>query len=300
MRTLVSVIIPTYNRAYSLPLSLASVLAQSYNNIEIIVVDDNSSDNTAAVCQRFISEFGNNIQYVRNDTNLGPAASRNKGIELAQGDLVTFLDSDDLYYLDKIELQVELLEKNPSAGFCYGHFTCTTDLHEFNNYHCSKWLPPFNLYPTFLLPNNFYIVTPAVMVRTKLFDVVGKFNESLHICEDLELWSRILFRTEALCVTKPIVAIHIRHEEQIKFFHNILARDQLYQSVIKQDPALSNEFKICLYQNLIDLYLAIARNQEGRHSNTVNILNKMRAARNKPFDVMQSDIVQLATIGIRD
>jgi len=118
--------------------------------------------------------------------------------------------------------------------------------------------------------------------------------------EDLELWSRILFRTEALCVTKPIVAIHIRHEEQIKFFHNILARDQLYQSVIKQDPALSNEFKICLYQNLIDLYLAIARNQEGRHSNTVNILNKMRAARNKPFDVMQSDIVQLATIGIRD
>ena len=247
MRPLVSIIIPTYNRSYSLPLSLASVIAQNYKNIEIIIVDDNSSDNTSAVCQRFMSEFGDIIQYVRNETNLGAAASRNKGIQLARGDLVTFLDSDDLYYLDKIESQVDLLEKNPSVGFCYGYFACTTDLHETAHYHYSKWMPPLNIYPTFLLPNSFYIATPAVMVRAKLFDKVGKFNESMHICEDLELWSRILFHTKALCVTKPIVAIHIRKDEQIKFFHNILARDQLYKHVFKQDTSLGEDFKISLY-----------------------------------------------------
>lgn len=294
MPSMVSVIIPTFNRAYCLPLAISSVLAQSYQNLEIIVVDDNSSDNTGQICRRFQSEFGDKIRYIRNYENLGPAKSRNVGIDEAMGEFITFLDSDDLYYVDKIELQVELLRKNPAAGFCYGHFTTTFDVFDTSLFHYEKWIPPQDLYPAYLLPNSFYIVTPAVMLRSVLLKRIGGFDPSMHICEDLELWSRALLETRAVCVTKPIVAIHIRKDENIKFMSNIVARDQLYERLFSRDQRLDEDFKKQLYSDLVDLYLEMSQTKS--LSPEINdTLKAMRKACKKPFTTMRSEIMQLAS-----
>lgn len=295
MSSLVSVIIPTYNRAHCLPLAISSVLAQTYQNFEIIVVDDNSSDSTKQICHR-LQEFDGRIHYMRNDKNFGPAKSRNNGIEKAKGEFITFLDSDDLYYTDKIQLQVEALEKNPSVGFCYGYFACTHDIFETKNYDFKKWDSSLNLYPSFLLPNNFFIVTPAVMLRCNLLRKVGGFDSDMKICEDLELWSRILLHTGSICITRPIVAIHIRKDDQPDYFYNILARDQLYQRVIAHDPNLDQNLKKSLYQNLIRLYLANANLQSPKLSHVVNVLKKMTDTQGMPFEDMRAKIIQLAGI----
>lgn len=293
MSPLVSVIIPTFNRAHCLPLAIASVLAQSYQEVEIVVVDDNSTDNTGQICRRFQEEFAGKIHYIRNGENLGPAQSRNIGVEKAGGEFITFLDSDDLYYLDKVQLQVELLEKNPSAGFCYGHFATAYDLFDTSHFHYEKWSPPGDLYPAFLLPASFYIVTPAVMLRSSLLQKIGGFDPSMHICEDLELWSRALLETRAVCVTKPIVAIHVRKDDNINYMRNIVARDQLYERVFSRDQRMEEGFKKQLYADLVDLYLAIAQTKP-LPPETVGALKTMRKACNKPFDVMRAEILQLA------
>lgn len=112
----VSVIIPTYNRAAFLRSALASLSAQTYSSgrTEIIVVDDGSTDNVRAI----LREYGKDIVYVRQE-HRGIAGARNSGIRKARGDLITFLDSDDMYNEGRIERVVEEFEKNPAVGMVY-------------------------------------------------------------------------------------------------------------------------------------------------------------------------------------
>ena len=293
MLPMVSVIIPTFNRSYCLPLAISSVLVQSYKKFEVIIVDDNSTDNTSQICRKFGDEFGDKIQYIRNEKNLGPSSSRNIGIDLAKGKYITFLDSDDLYYLDKIQLQVELMERDSSIGFCYGHFATTHDIFDRSQFRYHSWNCSLDLYPTFLLPKNYYVVTPAVMLRADLLRRTSGFDCSLKICEDLELWSRILLETRAACITKPIVVIHVRNDENIRYMDNILARDQLYERVFSRDHNLKYEFRKRLYSDLVDVYLYVAM---GRSSPTdiVDTLKEMCNACKMPYEAMRSEIIQLA------
>jgi glycosyltransferase involved in cell wall biosynthesis len=107
----VSVIIPAYNGDRYIGEAIDSILAQTYKDYEIIVVDDGSTDNTAQVAQ----QYGNQIQYL-SQTNQGVAASRNLGLSVAKGEYIAFLDQDDLFLSHKLLAQVTLLEKNPSLG----------------------------------------------------------------------------------------------------------------------------------------------------------------------------------------
>src|SRR5215471_9220074 len=108
---LVSVVIPTYNRADYIGETIESVLQQTYSNIEIIVIDDGSTDNTAQVVERFESR----VRYVRQE-NAERGASRNHGLRLAQGEFISFLDSDDLWMPSKAAAAVSLLQENPAIG----------------------------------------------------------------------------------------------------------------------------------------------------------------------------------------
>ena len=105
MTELVSVILATRNRAASLQRALASIQRQTYPNLEIIVVNDCSPDECEAIIFEYMKRDGR-IQYWRNKENLGVAGSRNKGVELSKGTYVAFLDSDDVWSLDKIEKQI--------------------------------------------------------------------------------------------------------------------------------------------------------------------------------------------------
>lgn len=103
---LVSAIIATYNRADIVGEAIESILGQTYKNMEVLVVDDGSTDGTHEALRR----FGNRIRVVRQE-NAGPGAARNRGIEVARGELIAFLDSDDIWMPTKLERQVRLLEK---------------------------------------------------------------------------------------------------------------------------------------------------------------------------------------------
>src|SRR5712692_9764325 len=106
-----SVITPTYNRADFLRVAIASVLNQTFQDLEIIVVDDASSDRTAEVVRRFTDEL---IKYIRHDINKGGSAARNTGIKNSTGAYVAFLDDDDEWLPEKLGMQVDLLENSPA------------------------------------------------------------------------------------------------------------------------------------------------------------------------------------------
>ena len=116
----VSVIIPTYNRADLLGEAIDSVLAQSYQDFEMIVADDGSTDETAMVA----SKYGDKVRFLALPHRGQPAAPRNAGIAAATGEYISFLDSDDLYLPDKLALQVPALDENPKVGMVYSsaHF----------------------------------------------------------------------------------------------------------------------------------------------------------------------------------
>jgi glycosyltransferase involved in cell wall biosynthesis len=113
---LVSVIIPVYNYEKYLAEAIESVLAQTYQPIEIIVIDDGSTDNSARVAQQFAPR----IRYFY-QSNAGLGAARNAGVEASQGDYLTFLDADDLWVKNKIALQMALFQGNPEADLVFGH-----------------------------------------------------------------------------------------------------------------------------------------------------------------------------------
>jgi glycosyltransferase involved in cell wall biosynthesis len=107
----VSVIIPTFNRCSIITDAIESVLRQTYSQYEIIVVDDGSVDTT----KETVSKYGSNIKYIYQE-NAGPSAARNTGIRHAKGDLIAFLDSDDVWREDKLALQVACFTDNPRVG----------------------------------------------------------------------------------------------------------------------------------------------------------------------------------------
>src|SRR5258708_1562135 len=122
-RPLISVVIPTFNRARHVQAALESVLAQTYREFEVIVVDDGSTDGTGEAVRQFISQQNHNGEQIRYffQRNQGSSLARNKGIEQARGGWIAFLDSDDVWLPEKLELQMQAIQE--SKGDCGGCFT---------------------------------------------------------------------------------------------------------------------------------------------------------------------------------
>src|ERR1043166_1854397 len=113
---LVSVVLPTYNRAHTLARAVRSVLAQSHRHLEIVVVDDGSTDATVALVQKLALEDPR-VRLVQ-QANRGPAAARNTGVRQARGEFVAFQDSDDEWLVEKLERQLAALERSPGSAMC--------------------------------------------------------------------------------------------------------------------------------------------------------------------------------------
>ena len=112
----VSVIIPTYNRAEYLPDAIDSVLAQTFRDFEVIIIDDGSTDNTREIIEKYIKRYPQIIRPFY-QMNSGASVARNKGIEEARGEYIAFLDSDDVWLSKKLERQVSVLERDKKIGF---------------------------------------------------------------------------------------------------------------------------------------------------------------------------------------
>ena len=115
----VSIIIPTYNRAHLIDRSIQSVLNQTYQDFELIVVDDGSTDNTEDIIRQF-QEKDKRIKYIKHDKNKGGSAARNTGIKNSRGEYIAFQDSDDEWFPEKLEKQIEIIEcTDPKVGIVY-------------------------------------------------------------------------------------------------------------------------------------------------------------------------------------
>ncbi|MFQ5667632.1 MAG: glycosyltransferase family 2 protein [Candidatus Binatia bacterium] len=204
----VSVVIPTFNRQALVGEAVASVCAQQGAACEIIVVDDGSTDDTAAVLQR---AFATCIRLLRT-ANRGVAAARNLGVRASAGDLIAFLDSDDLWLPGKLAAQLDFFAHHPEAEICqteeiwFRHGVRVNPRRR----HCK---PSGDVFAASL---KLCLVSPsAVMLRRGLFERVGGFDEGLPACEDYDLWLRIARDTPVWLVNRPLVIKRGGHADQL-------------------------------------------------------------------------------------
>lgn len=182
----VSVIIPTYNPKEHLIETLLSVLNQTYSSLEIVIVDDGSSIDTAAFIKPYISSHA--VRYIGRE-NGGTAAARNTGINNSTGEYIAFLDHDDIWLPDKIALQVEALDRNPSCGLTYCNFQILDE-------QTGSLIDPRRqgeggcMFEKFLY-RNFITTASQIMVRRSCFDQLGLFDESLPIVDDYDFYLRL-------------------------------------------------------------------------------------------------------------
>lgn len=196
----VSTIIPAYNCEDYIKETVESVLAQTYKDIEIIVVDDGSTDRTGEI----LKDFGSKVEYIRQSKNTGPSAARNKGIERARGKYIAFLDHDDVWTPNKIEEQIKLLESNKDLALAYSNCynVNQSDLAIGTLFDIARPHRGF-VFENLLLDN--FIPTSSVVVRKEILNEVGGFNERFLISQDFDLYLRIAQRYEIDFVNFPLL-----------------------------------------------------------------------------------------------
>lgn len=193
----VSVVIPTYNRRDLVERALQSVYGQTYRDFEIVVVDDGSTDETRAVLAGEAR-----VRYLF-QKNRGPASARNLGIRQAQGELIAFLDSDDVWLPDFLSAQVAVLSRYPEVAL-----VCARSIvgkKEAKDFPLSRELIVGDLYPK--LYERSFVRTPTVVTRKSCLESVGCFNESYPWSEDHDLWLRIASKHAIAYVNRCLVRI---------------------------------------------------------------------------------------------
>ena len=192
---LVSVVIPTYNRAAYLAEAIDSVLNQRYRRLELIVVDDGSTDDTPAVAARYAGA----IRYVW-QPNSERGAARNHGLRLAQGEFIAFLDSDDLWTPDKLDWDLDHFQRRAECGLVYSD-TLIVDAAKRPGRRERRRRREGQV-TAFLLHQNF-VAMSAHLVRTRVMRDAGGFPEDCSLAEDWETWVRVSTRTSFGYVPRP-------------------------------------------------------------------------------------------------
>jgi len=215
MHPLVSVIIPTFNQSAYLVQAIGSVLAQTYAAVEVIVIDDGSTDDTPQA----VASFGTHVRYFRQD-NRGTAAARNAGIAQARGSLIAFLDHDDLWEPQKLQLQAPMFAADPALGLVYSAIRFFDDK---TGRVTAEHFPGDNLSFHDLLGHEIISLQSSVIPKAAL-DAIGGFDKSLFGADDWDLCIRLTARYGARGVNVPLVNIRLHSA------HASSAAERLYQN----------------------------------------------------------------------
>ena len=211
---MISVIIPTYNRASFIGEAIRSVLNQDYfkrraaaHRMELLVIDDGSDDDTA----EGVRSFGDRVAYHR-FPHRGVSPARNTGLELARGEFIAFLDSDDLWKKKKISVQMEFMEANPEAVACYTEEVWMRrgehlNPHEKHRKH-SGWIFD-KVLPLCLLSLS------SGLFRKKVFEEIGCFDEELPACEDYDFGIRLAHKFPLHLIPQPLIIKRGGHQDQL-------------------------------------------------------------------------------------
>lgn len=200
MNSKVSIIIPVYNGANYLNEAIDSALTQTYKNIEVIVVNDGSTDEGAT--ENIVLSYGDRITYI-NKENGGVSTALNVGIQSSTGDLIAWLSHDDVFLPHKIELQVDIMFRNSWASVCYSDYWV---IDEFSTRHGMLKMP---FYPrdTFLrhLFQCMFVCGSTTLIKRECFETVGLFDESLRYSQDADMWLRIARHYGFVHIAEPLI-----------------------------------------------------------------------------------------------
>jgi glycosyltransferase involved in cell wall biosynthesis len=187
MNPIVTVIIPTYNRADLLPQAVKSVLSQTFTDFELLILDDSSTDNTHEVIKPFLND--SRVRYIYDPENKGITANRNYGLGVSKGIYIAMLDSDDVWINDsKLQRQVEILDAHPEVGVV-GTFSKKINAQGEVIGEITAKLAHSSIRRNMMFRNQ--LTQSSVLIRKEALDNVGWYDENIPIWEDYELWLRI-------------------------------------------------------------------------------------------------------------
>jgi glycosyltransferase involved in cell wall biosynthesis len=188
--------------------AVKSVLDQTYEPLEVVVVDGSSDERTAEVLDTLRTQSGSSIRYIHNDEPQGLPAARNQGIEVTDADLLAFLDDDDEWYPEKTEQQVTRLQE-VGADAVYTGFVSRRE--DGSHIHTRRPTLPVDIYEALLVRN---VVGPpsTVLVRRVVLESVGRFDESLYHQEDWDLYVKLAREFDFACVSEPLVTRTVHDE----------------------------------------------------------------------------------------
>lgn len=260
MAPLVSIVITTYNYAEYLARCVDSVLDQTYQNIEVIIVNDGSTDNTDQIVDRY--HKSGMIRYIKQQ-NAGQTIAKNNGLRECTGEFIAFLDADDYWMRDKLEKQLAVFAGDEKLGVVYTR---------------AKWIDK-NDKPTIIndlkthsgwVTNHFvfdnFVHFSSVLVRKNCFEDVGVFDESLDMGIDWELWLRVSKYYKFAFIDEQLIAYRVGHQGQMS--HKQVERhqqsDYILERFIRENPGLVSmsilrKANAYTYRNRGDYYATIDR-----------------------------------------
>lgn len=201
----VSIIIPTYNRAKLLSEAIESALSQTYQDFEIIVIDDGSMDNTNEMIELYIKKHPQKVNYFY-QVNKGLSSARNSGIRKARGEYIAFLDSDDRWLPNKLEIQMKIIDEE-KVDFVYSYAYVEIDGRMSTQFKPSA--PALNFYDLFVKGKSLVIST--VVIKRDYIEKAGMFDETLRVAEDCDLWIRVLLCYKVKFIDTPLIIYRVHN-----------------------------------------------------------------------------------------
>jgi len=214
---MISVVIPAFNAGRFIRRTIDSILGQTYRDYEIIVVDDGSSDDTAEL----VKSYGAKVRYIYQE-NAGDGPARNTGIQAAKGEWIAFLDHDDEWLPEKLELQMELLSRNSDLLWCATNFyrqSGTRKAVAVNPTDVRKSLVNNDYFENFFTAtyrNGCNFMSTTMIVHRELFEEVGFFDSCWLRGADVDMWCRIAYHFPRIgCLAEPLAVLHIEAQDAI-------------------------------------------------------------------------------------
>lgn len=283
----ISVIIPVYNGERTIAQTVQSVLNQTFQEFEIIISNDGSTDGTLEV----LSQMSDPRIQVYSDANAGQGASRNRGFERSKGQYIAFLDADDLWTPDKLELQLEALESNPEAGVAY---SWTDFIDEWGNFlrPGSHLNISGDVYPHLLLTNILENGSNP-LIRRSAIERVGGFDEALPPAEDWDFYLRLAAIYPFVVVPRPQILYRVyARSSSTKVFHLETVSVKTIEKAFAQTPASLQYLKSHSLANLYK-YLTFKSLEQGsgRIQGVAALAFLVKAILNDPHFIKQRRII---------
>lgn len=237
-KPLVSAVIAAYNMAEYLPLAVRSVLAQSYKNIEVLIVDDGSTDNTREVVEEFLGDP--RINYIIQE-NKGQAAAKNRGVYESSGEYIAFLDADDMWAPEKLDLQIPIFSRSKALGVVYAKLICIDEKGEELLAMPDNYLLFRGRVSNPLFIRNF-IRFGTVVIRRECFERLGGFKEHIRMGIDYDLWLRFSTQYEFDYVDRPLLYYRVWPGQMSNNFKGrYLNGIEIMKSFLQEFPGVIDE-----------------------------------------------------------